>query len=47
MGTAMNGTASITSYQEYFNKETASLEVSMHVSQTAILIVTNQFTKFV
>lgn len=47
MGSAVNVTTNVFSYKEYFNKPTVSLDVSMHVSQSAILMVTHQFQKSV
>lgn len=43
----MNATADAMTYKEYFNRVTLSTVVSIHVSQSVIIMVTNQFERSV
>lgn len=43
LGNAANTTLNAMSYKEYFNKPTVSIDVALHVSQDAVVMVADQF----
>lgn len=45
LGNTVNATADALTYKEYFNRITVSMDASVHVSQSAILMITYSFSR--